>query len=367
MSWYEIQNVEEIDSPALLVYPDRVRENIRRMIRMAGSPDRLIPHIKTNKMPEVVNMLQEEGIRQFKCATIAEAEMLGRCGAEYALLAYQPVGPKIKRLQGVAQRFPNTRYAALTDNKGSASAIAGYFSSMNREIDIFLDIDVGQHRTGLPPDDKALDLFKYCQSLEGLRIQGLHVYDGHLRDTDFAVRKEKSDAGFAKVEALKQRILEETGQKPTIVIGGTPSFTTHADRPEVICSPGTCVFWDWGYSKILPEQDFLFAALVLTRVISKPGKELICVDLGHKSVAAEQPFPRVLFLNLPDAEQVGQSEEHLVLNVGDNSNFEIGQVLYGVPQHICPTVALHDWAQVVENGRVDTVWEVLARRRKITW
>lgn len=366
MSWYEISNIDEIDSPALLLYPDRIRENIRRMIRMADSPQRLRPHIKTNKMAEVVRMMMEEGIETFKCATIAEAELLGQVGAKYALLAYQPNGPKIRRLGMLIEKFPNTRFAALVDNITSAGAIAGHFQSIRQNVHIYLDIDAGQHRTGLAPDDKALALYKHCRSLRGLSVQGLHIYDGHLRDPDLKIRQKKSNAGFARVEALAKRITESGAPAPEIVIGGTPSFSTHAHRPGVICSPGTCVLWDWGYHRILPEQNFLFAALVLSRIISKPSDHLICTDLGHKSIAAEQPFPRVHFLNLPDAKQIGQSEEHLVLDVGDNSSFQIGQALYGVPQHICPTVALYNRAQVVETGKVTVEWAVLARGRKIT-
>ena len=88
--------------------------------------------------------------------------------------------------------------------------------------------------------------------------------------------------------------------------------------------------------------------------------------MGHKSIAAEQPFPRVHFLNLPDAQQISQSEEHLILDVGDNSKFEIGMPLYGVPIHICPTCALYEKAFVVENGIVEKEWRVVARDRRIT-
>ena len=76
-SWYTVSNAAEIPSPALLVYPDRVEENIRRMIRVAGGVGRLRPHMKTNKLPEVIRMQMDQGITKFKCATIAEAEMVG--------------------------------------------------------------------------------------------------------------------------------------------------------------------------------------------------------------------------------------------------------------------------------------------------
>ena len=126
------------------------------------------------------------------------------------------------------------------------------------------------------------------------------------------------------------------------------------------------MFWDWGYGNKFPDQHFNYAALVISRVISKIEKDKVCVDLGHKSVAAEQPFPRVHFFNLLKAKQISQSEEHLVLDVGDNADLEIGNVLYGVPQHICPTVALYEHAFVVENGKIENEWQVIARNRKIT-
>src|SRR6185295_15502208 len=107
-SWFTISNLAEVASPALLVYPDRVEENIRRMIRMAGGAERLRPHIKTNKLPEVIRMQMDQGITKFKCATIAEAEMVAACGAPDVLLAYQPVGPNVHRFIQLVQKFPGT-------------------------------------------------------------------------------------------------------------------------------------------------------------------------------------------------------------------------------------------------------------------
>src|SRR5438309_882794 len=105
-SWHEISNVAEIDSPALLIYPDRVEENVRRMIAITGGPERLRPHVKTHKLTEIVQMQMAMGIAKFKCATIAEAEMVAGCGAPDVLLAYQPVGPKVQRFVQLIKKFP---------------------------------------------------------------------------------------------------------------------------------------------------------------------------------------------------------------------------------------------------------------------
>ena len=114
------------------------------------------------------------------------------------------------------------------------------------------------------------------------------------------------------------------------------------------------------------DLDFLNAALVLTRVVSKPGGNRLCLDLGHKAIASENPQPRVIFLNLPDARAVSHSEEHLVVETERAGETELGACIYGVPWHVCPTVALHAEAVIVREGRAQERWEVVARNRRLT-
>ena len=367
MTWYQIQNINEIDSPALVVYPHRIQKNIERMQEIVGDTQRLRPHVKTHKMAEVIQLQQQNGIHKFKCATIAEAEMLGQCEVVDVLLAYQPVGPKAHRLSQLVEYFPKTKYACLVDDQEAAQHLSDIFQAKNKALEVWLDLDVGQHRTGVFADQRALDLFLFCKKLEGIDPVGFHVYDGHIRDSNFSQRKKRSDECFQLVEKLISEIELLGMEKPRVVAGGSPSFTVHAQRKDVDCSPGTCLLWDYGYHHLLPEQQFHYAALVISRIISKPSDNLICVDLGHKSIAAENPFPRVHFLSLPDAKAVSQSEEHLVLDVGDNSKCKVGMPLYGVPIHICPTCALYEKAFVVgEDGLVKKEWRIVARDRRIT-
>src|SRR4030095_12381676 len=96
-NWFEIEDINELDSPALVVFPERVKHNIRLAIDMIGDVDRLRPHIKTNKSPAVVRLMLDAGISKFKGATIAEAERLAQCNAPDVLMAYQPLGPKLER------------------------------------------------------------------------------------------------------------------------------------------------------------------------------------------------------------------------------------------------------------------------------
>ena len=365
-SWFTISNLAEVASPALLVYPDRVEENIRRMIRMAGGAERLRPHIKTNKLPEVIRMQMDQGITKFKCATIAEAEMVAACGAPDVLLAYQPVGPNIHRLIQLVRTFPGTRFSALADDEETIRALSGAAVSAGVTVNLFLDLDCGMHRTGIAPGPEAVALYRLITRSPGLRGAGLHVYDGHIRDTDLARRAAACDAAFAQLESVRKQLVDSGLDVPLIVAGGTPTFPIHARRSGVQCSPGTSVFWDLGYETLLPDLDFLPAVLVLTRVISKPSARILCLDLGHKAIASEGPHPRVEILGLADARATGHSEEHLTVETEHAGDYRVGSALYGIPWHICPTVALHQEAVVIRNGRAEEKWQVVARARTIT-
>ncbi|HVX16357.1 MAG TPA: D-TA family PLP-dependent enzyme [Pirellulales bacterium] len=363
--WYEIDNVEEIPSPALIVYPDRCEENIRRMISLAGGTARLRPHVKTHKMAEMVRLQLAAGIDKFKCATIAEAEMLARAGARDVLLAYPIVGPNIGRLLKLVESFPETRFSALADDAEAVRAISRQFADRSRSIEIVLDIDNGMHRSGISPA-AAADLYRLLATLPGVSPGGLHVYDGHIRDADLAERAEHVRRDFASVDTLWRALIDGGLPVPRVVAGGTPTFPIHARRSDVECSPGTCVFWDIGYATKFPDFDFLHSAVLLTRVVSKPTAERLCLDLGYKAVSPDNQQPRVSLLDLPEAVPVVHSEEHLTVESPLAKEFKVGDCLYGVPYHICPTVALHREAVVVENGRAVARWPVAARDRMLT-
>lgn len=365
MNWYSIHNIDTVDSPALVIYPDRVKRNIELAIQLTGDARLLRPHVKTNKIAEVCSLMLEAGITKFKCATIAEAEMLGMINTADVLLAHQPVGPKTDRLLQLVKKFPSTQFSCIIDNISTAKDLSDLFAANGLRLPVYIDLNIGMNRSGILPEN-ALALFTAGQSLTGIQIKGLHAYDGHIRDTDLEERKKRSDEAFTKVEKLAAQIRETSGETMEIVIGGSPSFPTHLKRKGVQFSPGTFVFWDWGYKHQVPDEPFEYAALVITRVISVIDAHTICTDLGHKSVAAENPLPRVHFLNAADAEPIGQSEEHLVLKVPDASVYSPGDVLYGVPVHICPTVALYETATVIENNLALNNWNVISRKRKIT-
>ncbi|MFB6455193.1 D-TA family PLP-dependent enzyme [Chitinophaga sp. Hz27] len=365
MEWFELKNVEQVDSPALIIYKERITENINLLKTMIDDVKRLRPHVKTNKITEVVSLMIAAGIEKFKCATIAEAEMCALAKAPDVLLAYQPVGPKVIRLVELVQKYPDTMFSCLVDNMDAAKSISDQFAAIGRKVKVYVDLNVGMNRTGIKPGRHALALYQQLQQLPGINAIGFHAYDGHIHDTDMATRTQRCNEAYEPVHQLVVDAVISGLPAPIIVAGGSPTFPIHAQRKNIECSPGTFVFWDFGYARNLPEQPFKYAALVLSRVVSVIDEQLICLDLGHKSVAAENPQPRVDYLNIPDATIVSQSEEHLVLKVKDSSKFPVGTVCYGVPLHVCPTVALYEKAYVAEEQDVVATWKVIARDRQI--
>lgn len=365
--WYAISNIDTLDTPSLVIYPEHVIKNLAILRSFVADMNRVRPHIKTNKCPQVAALMMEEGVTKFKCATIAEAEMLAMQGAKDVLLAYQPVGPKTQRFSMLQKKYSGTIFSCLIDNVESLKALSSLAAANDETIRVFIDLNVGMNRTGIRPGREAFDLFREASRSKGIAFIGLHAYDGHLRDADPEVRSQKCNEAFRPVTALRLEIAKASGRDPVIVAGGTPTFPIHAKRSDVEVSPGTFIFWDKGYQQILSEQPFEFAALVVTRVISVPDEHTVCLDLGHKAIAAENAITqRVYLLNASGLQPVGHSEEHMVFRSEGKHAFRTGDVFYGVPYHICPTVALYEEAAVCREHHAAGIWPILSRKRMIS-
>jgi D-serine deaminase-like pyridoxal phosphate-dependent protein len=359
--WYTFKETDRIDTPALMVYPDRVAQNIKRLKAMVPATGVLRPHVKTNKSVDATRMMIAHGINKFKCATITEAEMLGRCKAPDALLAYQPTRQKLDRLLKVLRAHPDTAYSCLVDNLKSGQMMDAFAREHGIVLSVFIDLNAGMNRTGIAAEP-AFNLFVALSSLSGLNVRGFHAYDGHIRNLDVQERTAHCDADFAAVEDMREKISQAGYPYPLLIAGGSPTFLIHSKRKNVECSPGTFIFWDKGYHDTIPDQDFLYAALVVSRVVSMPTASKICIDLGYKCISSENELQnRVFFLNAPDLKPYSQSEEHMVIEVGEGHNYQIGDLFYVVPIHICPTVAMYDQAHtVIEHSLYDT-WPIQAR------
>ncbi|APW63839.1 D-TA family PLP-dependent enzyme [Paludisphaera borealis] len=366
-SLYELFDPETLPSPSLLVFRDLVERNLTEMIRMARGVERLRPHAKTHKTSKLIRMAREMGVVKQKCATIAEAEMIAGSGVTDVLLAYPLVGPNVARFIRLIRAYPKTTFRAIVDAPESASALSQAAQRLDHPIPVLVDLEVGMMRTGIDPGDPAVALYERIDKLPNLAPDGLHAYDGHIHDSDLELRAQAARRVEETTLSLRDRLIAKGIPVPRVVMGGTPTFPIHAalDAPGLECSPGTILLHDYNYQTNYPDLPFIPAALLLTRVVSRPRPGRLCLDLGHKAVAADPVGPRVFLPDIPDARIVGHSEEHLVIETADADRFPLGTPLLAIPAHICPTSALHRRMLVITDGKLVDEWEVTARDRMI--
>lgn len=372
---YAITETSSILSPGVVIFRDLVEKNLDEMIRVAGSPARLRPHCKTHKMREIVQMQLARGVTKHKCATIAEAEMLALAGVKDIFWAYNPVGPNVQRVVMFVQKYPQVKLAVTGDHLGPIRQLGEALASAAGKnacptVEMLLDIDCGQHRTGVPAAESAArDLYRLIANTKGLKAGGLHLYDGQNHQTDLAERRDAVLDCWKPAAALRDELVAAGLPVPRIVAGGSGSFPIFAaiNDPAIELSPGTVIFNDWGYRQMFPDLRFTPAALLLTRVISRPTSDRVTTDLGYKAVASDPPAGnRLMFPDLPDAKAVLQNEEHLVLQTSQAERFQPGDELLAIPRHICPTCALHKQVYVIAGGKLVGTWQVAARDRMLT-
>ncbi len=366
---YSIRDTSQLISPGYVIFRDLVHHNIQRMITIAGDAQRLRPHCKTHKTAEILVMERELGIDKAKCATFAEAEMAAEAGIQDVFLAYSLVGPNIGRAVAFVEKFPQVNFMVTADHERPIRELGQAMSASNTSVGVLLDMDTGQHRTGLPPGEAAGELYQLITETPGLTPAGLHLYDGHNHQTPYKERHDAVLACWQSVAELRDTLVAAGHDVPRIVAGGTGSFPCFAsiDDPALELSPGTCVLHDRGYGEAFPDLDFTPAAVILTRVISRPTANRVTFDLGYKACASDPPKGnRLYFPQIPDATEVLQNEEHLVIETSRADEFQPGDEQFAIPRHVCPTSALHQYAHVVVDGEVVERWAIASRDRCLT-
>jgi D-serine deaminase-like pyridoxal phosphate-dependent protein len=366
---YIIKDPTQVFSPGLLFYKTLIARNIQNLVKRVGNPDRLRPHVKTHKTRQIVKMEREAGITKQKCATIAEAEMLAQCEVVDILLSYPMVGPNCARFAQLVKKYPHSKFSVIADHAAGIQQLSEAMKKAGQQAEVLLDLDVGQHRTGIAAGSKGRQLYEMFARLPGLRPGGLHVYDGHNHQHSLDERKAAVQKMLEPVLEFRDVLTMAGLPVPRMVFGGTPTFPVFAtlEIAGAECSPGTCVLNDFNYGQWFQDLgEFAHAALVLTRVISRPTPTRVTFDLGYKAVASDPPAgKRCVLLNVK-GDHVLHNEEHLVVETPEADRFEPGDVAYALPAHICPTCALHQFAHVVENGQVVDRWEIASRDRMLT-
>ena len=356
-----------LPSPSLLFFKEAIQTNIDKVLDMADSASRLWPHIKTHKTLELVALLQKSGINRYKCSTIAEAELLGICGVAETVLAYPLVGPNIARFLELCAAFPSTTFIAIADDSGMLCELDRMAAQRKLTVNVMVDVNVGMNRTGVPVGPALHGLYQELDGSRSLRPAGLHVYDGHNHNRSPEDRNAAADACYESVSGARRFLAARGMSVPRVIMGGTPTLPCHSRHSDVDLSPGTAFLYDWGYGTQFPDLPFKPAAVLMTRVVSRPSPDLFTLDLGSKAIASDPEGARGIVAGLPEARPVFQNEEHWVFSLEGPAYPRPGDVMYVVPTHVCPSVSLHAEVYVIDGaGNHSETWSVAARNRKIS-
>ena len=365
---YSIAGADNIPTPALLIYPDRVDDNIRAVIaQCGGNPARWRPHVKTAKIGDVMARFATHGVTRFKCATSKELRTLLDLNAPDVLVAFPMVGANAARVRSLATAHPRTRVSVLVESADHLAAFRG--SGMG----VFVDCNPGMDRTGRDPANAAGVAALANMIVEsGCEFRGVHWYDGHLHGLDMDERTRAAHRGYDALLKLVAQLASNGRAPREIIVAGTPASPCALSYgrwketgADVEISPGTVVYNDATSLTQLPADWGLRpAALVLSTVVSHPRAARITCDAGHKTVSADAGVPTCTVVGHEGWTPAKPSEEHLPIDVpaGDAAP-AIGANLLLLPRHVCPTVNNFDEALFVRAGRVEKTVVVTARGR----
>jgi len=349
---YCVADPDTLETPAMLLFRDRMDHNIRSVCEVVGGGQNLIAHVKTHKSEAVARRQVEMGIDGFKCATLKELEMVLRAGARKAILAYPQVQRrKIERLCDLASSHPDAWIAAIVSSPFHLDQLATASTRRKQSLRVMLDLDAGMHRTGIGFGSDAEKLYRDIGAHPYLQPSGFHLYDGH---ENFSNLIQREAAAQRHIDSLQdfQKQMELAGMPvPCVVAGGSFSFAYYARTEGMYGSPGTFIYWDAGYSTAMPDMPFRWAALILTQVVDRyPEEGKITTDLGSKGISSDLPEQeRAYLLGLDSAKLVHQSEEHGVFRIlGELPR--VGDYLLVVPGHICPTTIRYPGVHVVDSA-----------------
>lgn len=361
------ETIEDIDTPALIIDLDAFEHNLSLMASRLPDGVRLRPHAKTHKSAEISLRQMDLGAIGVCCQKTSEAQALVDGGVSNVMVSNQVVGAK--KLDRLAALTARAEISVCVDDAGNIDALGKAMTqaSSDSDINVFVEIDVGNSRCGVAPGEPAAALARKVVATPRLKFAGLQAYHGsaqHLRTA--AERSRAIDSAIASVKQTTDLLEADGIACATIAGAGTGSFENEiASGVYNELQAGSYIFMDADYARNLdesgePVSTFKHALFVMATVISntRPGHAVL--DAGHKSVAVDSGMPTVW--QAESVSYTGASDEHGVLAVvNDAPTPGVGDRVMLVPGHCDPTVNLHDWYVGVRNGVVELVWPVTAR------
>jgi D-serine deaminase-like pyridoxal phosphate-dependent protein len=356
----------EIDTPALVVSEEILHRNIASMAAFGRSVGvNLRPHIKTHKTVQIARLQVAAGAIGVTCAKVGEAEvMVEQAGIQDVLLAYPTIGePKVRRLLPLMEK---ARIVVAVDSLEAATMMSSAFSRHDRHLDVMLEINTGQNRSGVLVGDDAVQAAIAISRMPNLHLVGVMTHEGHANSADPADIEAIAIAAGEAIVDTAERIRGHGIELPTVSVGSTPAaFYTPTVAGVTEMRPGTYVFNDnsaFRYGRLGVDD---CAARFVATVVSRPAPDRAVLDTGSKSLAMDPSkshpghgyvvgHPNVVISKL--------SEEHGVCEIPEGEEgFNVGDRVEVIPNHICPTVNLMNELLIARDGQIIDTWKVAAR------
>ncbi|CAM3794160.1 DSD1 family PLP-dependent enzyme [Bordetella tumulicola] len=372
-----------VDTPSLVLDLDAFEANLRAMQDWADRHGvSLRPHGKAHKCPEIARRQLALGARGICCQKVSEALPFVEAGIDDIHISNEVVGPA--KLALLAQLARAARISVCVDNAVNLADISAAMVQAQTQIEILVEVDVGQGRCGVADAQTVLALARQAQDLPGVSFGGLQAYHGSVQHVRGHAERAAVAARAAEAAADYAEHLRSAGIVCDRITGagtGSAEFDA-ASGVYTELQAGSYAFMDGDYgandwSGPLAFRNSLF---LLTTVMSVPTSDRVIVDAGLKSTTVECGLPRV-------ADQAGlqyaaANDEHGVVrrvatSVAVESPFDaesasggadtasgdvdLGDTLRLIPSHVDPTFNLHDSLVTYRNGVVEDVWAIAAR------
>ncbi|ARU05992.1 alanine racemase [Comamonas serinivorans] len=368
--------VHDLPTPCLVVDLDALNRNVQRMAAYcARHKVRLRPHAKTHKSADIGRVQMQAGAVGVCVQKVSEAEALVDVGASKLLITNEVIAPlKLMRVAELAQCVAgrNGQLGIVVDSLQGIDALGAAMALVHASIDVYVEINVGQNRCGVPPGEAAVPLAQAIGQHANMRFAGLQAYNGKLQHARTVAARRQAVADVAvQIQATRDALHAAGLPVPLVTGGGTGAFAIEiASGQYDEIQAGSYVFMDAEYmdNERDPSQpEFENSLFVLTQVMSVSADHVVC-DAGHKSHAIDAGLPRVwtaedetplVFANGGD--------EHGILRAAQPGEAlpALGSLIWLIPGHCDPTVNLHRRLYGVRgglrHGRVDHVIRVDAR------
>lgn len=354
-----------LDTPCMVVDEATMQLNIDEMQALANSFGvNLRPHIKTHKTPQIALRQIAAGAVGITCAKLGEAEVMVDGGIKDVLIAYPTIGDlKIKRLLALMER---ARIIVAIDSREAASALSHAMTAAERTLEVYVEVDTGQHRSGVLAGSPTVQFGLDVARMPGLRLIGVFSHEGHANtQPPDLIAGVATAAGEALVETAEE--LRRQGVDITVVsVGSTPAAAITPGVAGITeMRPGTYIFKDttaFRYGIYGPGR---CAARVVATVVSHAAPDRCIFDAGSKTLSLDKSFGHPghgYVIGHPGAVIHALSEEHGWVQIpADDSGFTIGERVEIIPNHICPSVNLMDELFIIRDGRLIDTWKVAAR------